>query len=120
MARLTLDPSERHGFEYQSWFGFVIYAEGIAGELGRGGSYSILGIDEPAIGFSLFPDRLIDALAEREPARDTLFLPLGHDPHRAAQLRAFGWRTLAALGEACDPSALGCTHRLEGEETVKL
>jgi ATP phosphoribosyltransferase regulatory subunit len=120
MARLTLDPSERHGFEYQSWFGFVIYADGIAGELGRGGSYSILGIDEPAIGFSLFPDRLIDALAEREPARDTLFLPLGHDPHRAAQLRAFGWRTLAALGEACDPSALGCTHRLEGEETVKL
>jgi len=23
-ARLTLDPSERHGFEYQSWFGFTI------------------------------------------------------------------------------------------------
>jgi len=25
-ARLTLDPTERHGFEYQSWFGFMIYA----------------------------------------------------------------------------------------------
>ena len=42
-ARLTLDPSERHGFEYQSWFGFTIYAEGLQGALGRGGTYRILG-----------------------------------------------------------------------------
>ena len=67
-ARLTLDPSERHGFEYQSWFGFTIYADGLSGALGRGGSYRILGPDEPAIGFSLFPDALIDRLAAAEPA----------------------------------------------------
>src|SRR5690606_29999598 len=30
-ARLTLDPVERHGFEYQSWFGFTLYAEGVRG-----------------------------------------------------------------------------------------
>jgi len=47
-ARLTLDPSERHGFEYQSWFGFTLYAEGIPGAIGRGGTYSIpLLTDEP-------------------------------------------------------------------------
>jgi ATP phosphoribosyltransferase regulatory subunit len=120
MARLTLDPSERHGFEYQSWFGFVIYAEGIAGELGRGGTYSILGIDEPAIGFSLFPDRLIDALAGREEPRATLFLPLGHDPAAAARLRAEGWRTVAAICEACDPKAQGCTHRLDDGQAVPV
>lgn len=120
MARLTLDPSERHGFEYQSWFGFVVYAEGIAGELGRGGSYRILGIDEPAIGFSLFPDHLIDALTLKEQSRDTLFLPLGHDPAAAKRLRAIGWRTVAALGADCDPRALGCTHRLEGEGAITL
>lgn len=120
MARLTLDPSERHGFEYQSWFGFMIYAEGVAGALGRGGSYRILGIDEPAIGFSLFPDHLIDLQAGSEPRRDTLFLPLGHDPAHAARLRAIGWRTIAALGADCDAQALGCTHRLEGDEAVPL
>ena len=119
-ARLTLDPSERHGFEYQSWFGFTIYADGIAGTLGRGGSYRILGLDEPAIGFSLFPDALIGARAGTDPARDTLFLPLGHDPSQAERLRAIGWRTVAALGLDCEPGAMGCTHRLEGEEAVRF
>lgn len=122
-ARLTLDPSERHGFEYQSWFGFTIYADGLAGTLGRGGSYAIKsnaagGTDEPALGFSLFPDALIDALAQAESPRDTLFLPLGHDPVHAARLRAIGWRTVAALCGDCDAKALGCTHRLEGGEAV--
>ena len=120
MARLTLDPSERHGFEYQTWFGFSIYAEGLAGTLGRGGSYRILGIDEPAIGFSLYPDALIDALSANEAPRDTLFLPLGHDAAAAARLRAIGWRTVAALCEQCKPGALGCTHRLEGDQAIRL
>lgn len=124
MARLTLDPSERHGFEYQSWFGFTLYAEGLSGALGRGGTYRILGQevgrDEPAIGFSLYPDPLIDALAEKEAPRDTLFLPLGHDAEVAARLRMIGWRTVAALGDGDDARALGCTHRLEGKEAVRL
>ena len=119
-ARLTLDPSERHGFEYQTWFGFMIYADGVPGSLGRGGSYTISPSNEPAIGFSLYPDRLIDALANAEPRRDILFLPLGHDADHAARLRAIGWRTVAALGADCDPEALGCTHRLERGEAVKL
>lgn len=119
-ARLTLDPSERHGFEYQTWFGFMIYADGVPGSLGRGGSYTISPSDEPAIGFSLYPDRLIDELAEAEPKRDILFLPLGHDADHAARLRAIGWRTVAALGQGCDAKALGCTHSLAAGEAVKL
>lgn len=123
-ARLTLDPSERHGFEYQSWFGFTLYAEGVRGSLGRGGSYAILGPeggpDEPAIGFSLYPDPLIDALALGEPPRDALFLPLGHDAGAAARLRAVGWRTVAALDDGDEPTALGCTHRLQGTEAVRV
>ncbi len=124
LARVTLDPSERHGFEYQSWFGFTIYAEGVSGALGRGGSYAIRahesGMEEPAIGFSLYPDGLIDLIAQNEVARDTLFLPLGHDAHRAGQLRMIGWRTVAALCEACEPLALGCTHVLKDGEAVRL
>jgi ATP phosphoribosyltransferase regulatory subunit len=122
-ARLTLDPSERHGFEYQSWFGFTLYAEGLRGALGRGGSYAILGAGdagEAAMGFSLYPDDLIDALADGEARRDSLFLPLGHDPDVAARLRAVGWRTVAAVCGKCDAMALGCTHRLEGIEAVAL
>ncbi|HVR91395.1 MAG TPA: ATP phosphoribosyltransferase regulatory subunit [Novosphingobium sp.] len=123
-ARLTLDPSERHGFEYQSWFGFTLYAEGQGGALGRGGTYRILGSaagqDEPATGFSLYPDPLIDTLAAREERRDTLFLPLGHDPEAAARLRMIGWRTVAALSDADDAAALGCTHRFEGGEAIKI
>jgi ATP phosphoribosyltransferase regulatory subunit len=119
-ARLTLDPSERHGFEYQTWFGFTLYAEGVAGALGRGGTYRILGSDEAATGFSLYPDALIDATGAGEARRDTLFLPLGHDAEAAARLRAVGWRTVAALDQGNEPRALGCTHRLEGKEPVAL
>lgn len=122
-ARLTLDPSERHGFEYQSWFGFMIYASGVQGALGRGGTYSILGQTEqgePAIGFSLYPDRLIDLLAETSSESAMLFLPLGHDVQAAAQLRAIGWRTVAALSENDDPVALGCTHRLDADSALPL
>jgi ATP phosphoribosyltransferase regulatory subunit len=123
-ARLTLDPSERHGFEYQSWFGFTLYAEGVRGALGRGGTYAILGSEgrgeEPATGFSLYPDQLFEALtAEREP-RKTLFLPLGHNADAAAKLRAEGWRTVAALADGDDGKALGCTHRLDGSDAKPL
>ena len=119
-ARITLDPSERHGFEYQSWFGFTIYADGVSGALGRGGTYRILGRDEPATGFSLYPDPLIDVLASNEPRRDTLFLPTGHDEDAAARLRAIGWRTVAALSARDSAAALGCTHVLRDGEPVAI
>lgn len=123
---VTLDPSERHGFAYQNWFGFTLYAAGIRGALGRGGSYRVTsedGHDEVAVGFSLYPDPLIDILADApQPGErpDTLFLPTGHDPRTAARLRAIGWRTLAQLDAADDAAALGCTHRLQGSEPKPL
>lgn len=120
-ARVTLDPSERHGFEYQSWFGFTLYADGARGALGRGGTYAIRGADEPAAGFSLYLEPVLDALGEGDaPRRDTLFLPPGHNRDVAARLRAVGWRTLAGLSEADDPALLGCTHTLDGAEVVPL
>lgn len=124
-ARLTLDPSERHGFEYQSWFGFTIYADGIPGTMGRGGTYRILGsagdhAGEPAAGFSLYPDPLVEVLAAERPERKALFLPLGHDRAIAARLRAIGWTTVAALAENDDPVAFGCSHRLENGEAIPL
>jgi ATP phosphoribosyltransferase regulatory subunit len=119
-ARLTLDPSERHGFEYKSWFGFTIYADEVRGTLGRGGTYRIGGSDEPATGFSLYPEELVEAVKAAEPRADTVFLPLGHNREAAGKLRTHGWRTVAALSEADDAAALGCSHRLDGAEAVAL
>jgi ATP phosphoribosyltransferase regulatory subunit len=125
-AVVTLDPTERHGFEYQSWFGFTLYASGVRGALGRGGTYRITSSAGPdaerggevATGFSLYPDPLADGA--NEAPRDTLFLPLGHDREVAARLRAIGWRTIAALDRADEGTANGCTHRLVGDAVVPI
>ena len=115
-ARVTLDPTERHGFEYQSWLGFTLFAEGVRGTLGRGGTYIIHGTEEPAVGVSLFMAPLLEALGAAREMRETLFLPLGHDREAARRLRAIGWRTIAALGESDDARRAGCSHRLiDGE-----
>jgi len=118
-VRLTLDPTERHGFEYQSWFGFTIYASDVRGAAGRGGTYTIAGTQEPAAGFTLYLDRMVDAIGGIERSR-LVYLPLGHDESRAAELRGEGARTLRQLGEKEDPAALGCTHVLDGAQMRPL
>ncbi len=119
-ARLTMDPSERHGFEYQSWFGFTLYADGVRGEVGRGGTYCIGGSNEPATGFSLYPEELVEAVKAQESLGRKLFLPLGHDGEAAAEMRSKGWRTVAALDEGDEGRALDCSHVLEGNEARPL
>jgi ATP phosphoribosyltransferase regulatory subunit len=111
-ATVTLDPTERHGFEYQSWIGFSLFAAGVRGEVGRGGSYSILhpdGREEPAVGFSLYLDPIVDAGVAPD-GRDRVFLPLGTAADVAGLIHAQGHATVAALSDADEPRALGCTH----------
>ncbi len=119
-ARITLDPTERHGFEYQSWLGFTLYADGARGTLGRGGTYIIHGSEEPAVGFSLYMEPLLEALGTPQEPRDTLFLPPDHDRDAARRLRAIGWRTVAAIVGDEDPHALACSHVLRGSEVEPL
>jgi len=110
---LTLDPTERHGFEYQSWLGFSIFADGMRGEIGRGGSYTIVhedGTEEAAIGFSLFADAIVAGLPLEE--RRRLFVPVGTDPALSARMRADGWVTVAALTEGDSAEAQICSHIL--------
>lgn len=118
-VRVTLDPTERHGFEYQSWFGFTIYAEGLRGAIGRGGTYKIGGTDEPATGFTLYLNALAQIAPQPELQR-MVFLPIGYDPAAAAHLRAQGWRTKAQLSEDEDASTLGCSHVLKGTSPSPL
>ncbi len=116
---LTLDPTERHGFEYQSWIGFSFFATGVRGEVGRGGAYSVMhpgGSAEPAVGFSLYVDGLVDAgfgVVER----DRVLLPLGTPAAVGDHLRSEGWITVAALDSAVPP---GCTHRWTGDAAEPL
>jgi ATP phosphoribosyltransferase regulatory subunit len=116
-ATVTLDPAERHGFEYQSWIGFSIFAAGV-----RGDSYTIVhpdGTEEPAVGFSLFLDPIVDA-GVASFARDRVFVPLDTDPAVAAGLREQGLATIAALSDADDAFALGCTHRWANDALVPI
>jgi ATP phosphoribosyltransferase regulatory subunit len=121
-ATLTLDPTERHGFEYQSWFGFSLFVAGHRVTIGRGGSYAIThpnGRSEAAVGFSLYPDPLIEAGLGQDVERERrLFLPLGHEAATAASLRQQGWVTIAALASDDDGGNSGCTHRLVGGAPV--
>ncbi|MCK0128974.1 ATP phosphoribosyltransferase regulatory subunit [Erythrobacter sp. F6033] len=118
-ARITLDPTERHGFEYQSWFGFTLYAANVRGAAGRGGTYKIGGSDEAATGFTLYVDALADAAPQGEVAQ-TVYLPTGFSDSKAKRLRADGWRTVAQLSGSEDPKAMGCTHILENGEPKPL
>ncbi len=119
---VTLDPTERHGFEYHSWIGFSLFGQAngtaVRGEIGRGGSYRVRhpdGSDEPACGFSLYIDGLVDAGLGATPTR-RLFLPQGTPAPVAARLRTEGWATVAALSPADTPA--GCSHIWNGTAAV--
>ena len=115
---VRLDPTERHGFEYQTWIGFSLFGAGVQGEIGRGGAYGIVtpdGDSEPAIGFSLYVDGLVDCGLGQVPPR-RVWLPTGINPAVAAGLRAAGWATVAALSADADPFDFRCTHVLDGVE----
>ncbi len=118
----TLDPVEYHGFQYQTWVGFSIFARNVRGEVGRGGSYEIAvpgGMAEKAVGFSIYLNGLVDAGAGIE-LRKRIFLAEHTDPKIAAQLRADGWVTVQALDATDSPRAQRCTHVWDGKATREI
>jgi len=119
-ARITLDPTERHGFEYQSWFGFTIFAPDVRGAAGRGGTYRIGGTDEPATGFTLYVDAIAEAAPEPSFNRWTIYLAEGADPKTIEVARGQGHRMVGQLSQDEDPKAMGCTHRMDGSEVTKI
>lgn len=111
---LTLDPVEYRGFEYHTGVSFTLFAEGVRGELGRGGRY-ITGAGEAATGVSLYMDSILRALPAPERG-ERLYLPEGTSFRDGARFRADGWTTVAAVTPAADAAAeakrLGCSHLL--------
>ncbi|HYC04572.1 MAG TPA: ATP phosphoribosyltransferase regulatory subunit [Azospirillaceae bacterium] len=123
---ITIDPVERRGFEYQTGLSFTLFARGVRGELGRGGRYRAGGdliAGEPATGFTLYTDTVIQAVpGPRAPKR--LLLEHGTSPADAARLRTEGWQTVAALepvGDmATEAKRLGCGHYTRGGTPVAV
>jgi ATP phosphoribosyltransferase regulatory subunit len=121
--KLTIDPLERQGFEYQTGLSFTLFARGARRELGRGGRYRIGGErrteprGEPAVGFSLFADAILNA-APAKPALRRVYLPFGHAAATARRLRT-DWITVAGLSPVDDPIAeakrLGCLYILASD-----
>lgn len=119
-VRITVDPTELHGFEYHSWMGFSLFGsvggQLLRGEIGRGGAYRVRhtgGADEVAAGVSIYVDPLVDAGLGGE-ARQIVFLPHGTDAAIGHNLRADGWTTMAALS-ATDTDT-GATHVWNGAQ----
>ncbi len=128
--KVTVDPVENRGFEYHSGISFTFFAglpmaSSPFGELGRGGRY-LAGdpaAPDPATGFTLYTDTILQTLPQAPPSRRVL-LPIGADRGRARLLREDRWVTVAALEPAGDWRAearrLGCDHVLEDGKPVAL
>lgn len=122
---LTVDPGETRGFDYQTWIGFSLFAKGIRGEVGRGGTYLIHRADsiiEPAVGFSLYLDGLVEA-GRGVATLLRILLPFDTDPAVGERLRTQGWATVCALevGAAKDQARdQRCSHFWDGQSIQSL
>jgi len=119
--KLTVDPVEYRGFEYQTGVSFTVFSLGVRGELGRGGRY-LSGDNEAATGFTLYLDTIMQAVTPL-PQPPRLLLPLGAawSEHRAWQGK--GFVTVAALeaGEPRDQAKkMNCSHALVDGKPVAV
>lgn len=123
--KVTVDPVENRGFEYHTGISFTFFAAtpGPIGELGRGGRYDAgdPAAAEPATGFTLYTDTILQTLPPAVSARRIL-LPFAAARARGDALREAGWVTVAALEPAGDWRAearrLGCSHVLDQDTPV--
>lgn len=119
---LTVDPGEYQGFEYKTGFGFSLFAQGVRGELGRGGRYTVqdglkrktvAGTRETAVGFSVYLDSLMRAVPSA-PLVPRLFVPVHVSGAELKRLHDEGWRTVRGLDQqangALEAQRLKCSH----------
>ena len=124
---LTLDPVEYRGLEYQTGVSFSVFALKGRHELARGGRYSAGypedGVSEPATGFTLYMDAVLQA-SEAPAARPRLFFPPGTPWSEAQTWQAKGYAVVRGVSAADDPRAeakrLLCSHALIDKEAVPL
>ena len=124
---LTLDPVEYRGLEYQTGVSFSVFDLKGRHELARGGRYSAGypedGVSEPATGFTLYMDAVLQA-SEPPPVRPRLFVPPGTAWEEAAPWQAKGYAVVRGVAPCDDVRAearrLLCSHALVDREAVPL
>src|SRR5215212_9085676 len=124
---LTLDAVDYRGLEYQTGVSFSVFALDGRQELARGGRYSAGypedGVSEPATGFTLYMDAVLQA-SEAPAARPRLFLPPGTPWSEAQPWQAKGYAVVRGVSAADDPRVeakrLLCSHALIDKEAVPL
>lgn len=99
---LTIDPVEFRGWDYHTGLCISVYADGISGEVGRGGRY-LSNNQEPACGLTLRPDILLQR-AERPLSKSRVFVPYGcHRIEELSKLHEEGYITLMSCAVEGDP-----------------
>jgi ATP phosphoribosyltransferase regulatory subunit len=124
---LTLDPVEYRGLEYQTGVSFSVFALKGRHELARGGRYSAGypedGVSEPATGFTLYMDAVLQA-SEAPAVRPRLYLPPGTPWSETGPWQGKGYAVVRGVTAAEDPRAeakrLLCSHALIDNEAVPL
>ncbi|WP_218574681.1 ATP phosphoribosyltransferase regulatory subunit [Reyranella sp. CPCC 100927] len=141
--RLTIDPVEYRGLEYQTGVSFTFYALETRGELGRGGRYragypediadpsvvpftpppSDTGQTEAATGFTLFMDTVSSAANVEVPGK-RLYVPAGVAWGDLAAWQRDGYLTVRGFDPVSDikeeARRLGCSHAVIGGQPIAL
>ena len=123
--KITVDPGEYSGFEFQTGIGFSLFVTGVRGELGRGGRYPV-GSDknsEPATGFSLYLDSLMRAVPEMAEIK-YVYCPYGISLTNLNTIRQDGYRTICGLEPVEDDLAeakrLNCQYIWQKSEIIEI
>jgi ATP phosphoribosyltransferase regulatory subunit len=120
-VRLTIDPLESHGFEYQEGLCFSLFDGAHGREVGRGGRY-VIQDGLIACGATLYVRALLECGYLPVTQERRLLLAPGTTEQEARRLREQGYVTLRALGKDWQEEArtLGCTHVWEGGSLREL
>lgn len=121
---LTVDVTERIGFDYYSGLGFAFFAPKARVELGRGGRYLIGsgGKSETAVGCTFYTDSL-RGVAELPPEPARVYISEGVRAKGVDALIADGYNAIFATPEAdakAEASRLDCTHIYTNGKLNKL
>lgn len=123
-VQLSIDVTERGGFDYYSGISFSIYATSHGRELGRGGRYIIHygNANESAMGCTFYTDSLRDLMPKPADA-EKVYVTEGLACRDIAKLHDQGYHTIFALNTnpAIDEAKrLGCTYIYQQEKLIKL
>ena len=102
--QVTLDPLERHGFDYHTGIGFSIFAAGLRGEIARGGAY-LTGFGEPATGLSVYMERVLRGLPVSYPMQ-SIYMPINIPKQTILNFVDRGRSVIAGRYKAEDKMAL--------------